>query len=158
GVCRDRRCWLLVGPVGSHWSGVGGAALRNESGGDARVAVALLPDGQRDQAVALFTRHARNRVRDTTVTWSYDEGRARVRAHFGYGLDVAEGAPAATLFALYPHQRTALVEGSAGPELGSYATVRGRMSLRSGAGFEVDYPFPGVLPALPVLPGVDVEA
>src|SRR5205823_5448337 len=53
--------------------------------------------------------------------------------------------------------RAALVEPSAGPELGSYATVRGRMSLRAGTGFDLEYPFPGVLPALPVLPGADVE-
>ena len=157
GVCRDRRCYLLVGPVGTPWSGAGSAVFRSDAGGSARVAVALLPDGQRSEAVELFTRHARNRVRDTTVTWSYDEERARVRVHFGYALETAVDAPAATLFALYPHQQTALVEGSAGPELGSYTTVRGRMSLRAGAGFDVEYPFPGVLPALPVLPGTDVE-
>ncbi len=157
GVCRERRCYLLVGPVGARWSGAGGAVFRSEAGGSAHVTVALLPDGQRGDAVERFTRHARNRVRDTKVTWSYDEARARVRAHFGYELEVANDAPAATLFALYPHQRTAFVEGSAGPELGSYATVRGRMALRAGAGFDVEYPFPGVLPALPVLPGADVE-
>jgi endoglucanase Acf2 len=155
GVCRDRRCYLLVGPVGARWSGVGSAVLRSDAA--ARITVALLPDGQRREAVELFTRHARNRVRDTTVTWSYDEERARVRVHFGYGIETADDPPAVTLFALYPHQRTAFVEGSAGPEVGSYTTVRGRMSLCAGAGFDVEYPFPGVLPALPVLPGTDVE-
>src|SRR5262249_54249038 len=74
-----------------------------------------------------------------------------------YGLDGA-GPDGATLFALYPHQRTALVATSTGPELGTYTTVRGRMSLRAGTGFEVAYPFPGVLPALPVLPDTDAEA
>ncbi len=158
GVCRERRCWLLVGPAGARWSGTGGATLRCDAGGSARVTIALLPDGQRADAVEVFTRHARSRVRDTTVSWSYDQARSHVRAHFGYGLDVAEGAPNATLFALYPHQRTAFVAGSAGPELGSYTTVRGRMALRAGAGFDVAYPFPGVLPALPLVPGGDAEA
>ena len=158
GVCRDRRCYLLVGPVGARWSGMGSATLRSEAGGSARVTIALLPDGRRSpEIVELFTRRARNPVRDTTVSWAYDEARSRVRVHFGYGLEVAKDAPAATLFALYPHQSTAFVEGSASPELGSYTTVRGRMSLRAGAGFDVEYPFPGVLPALPVLPGADVE-
>ena len=32
------------------------------------------------------------------------------------------------------------------------------MSLREGSSFEVAYPFPGVLPAVPVLPGADHEA
>jgi endoglucanase Acf2 len=157
GVCRDRRCYLLVGPVGARWSGAGGAVFRCDAGGAAQVAVALLPDGQRTDAVETFTRHARNRVRDTTVSWVYDEAQARVRVHFGYALDVANGAPPSTLFALYPHQHAALMEGSAGPEIGSYTTVRGRMSLRAGKGFDVAYPFPGVLPALPVLPGTDPE-
>jgi endoglucanase Acf2 len=158
GVCRERRCWLLVGPVGSRWSGIGSAALRNEAGGAGTVAVALLPDGQRDEPVALFTMLARNRVRATRVGWTYDEAHARVRAHFGYELDVAKGAPTATLLALYPHQRSALVDASAGPEIGSYASVRGRMSLRAAPGFDLDYPFPGVLPALPMLPGADADA
>lgn len=158
GVCRERRCWLLVGPAGARWSGKGGDTFRCDAGDDARVTVALLPDGQRAEAVEVFTRHARNRVRDTKVDWAYDAARARVRVHFGYGLDVADGAPHATLFALYPHQRAAFVAGSAGPELGSYATVRGRMALHAGAGFDVAYPFPGVLPALPVLSGGDADA
>jgi endoglucanase Acf2 len=159
GVCRDRRCWLLVGSPGTRWTGVGSAVYRNAAGASGRVAIALLPDGQRgDVAVELFTRTARNRVRDTKVAWSYDEARARVRVHFGYELEATGDVPGATLFALYPHQSTALVEGSAGPELGSYASVRGRMSLRAGAGFDVEYPFPGVLPALPLLPGADVES
>ena len=159
GVCHDRRCYLLVGPRASPWSGLGGATLRNHlSGGAGRVALALLPDGQRESAVGLFEHHARSLVRDTTASWSYDEERARVHVRFSYAIDAPNDAPAATLFALYPHQRAALVEPSAGPELGSYATVRGRMSLRAGSGFDVEYPFPGVLPALPVLPGADVEA
>jgi endoglucanase Acf2 len=162
GVCRDRRCWLLVGAVGSRWTGMGSASLTNAAAegaqGTRAVTIALLPDGQRTEPVALFTRLARNRVRDTTVTWSYDEARARVRAHFGYALDLPAGAFPATLFALYPHQWTALVGDAAGPEIGSYESVRGRMSLRASDGFDVEYPFPGVLPALPVLPGSDVEA
>jgi endoglucanase Acf2 len=159
GACRDRRCYLLVGAPASRWSGRGGAAFRNHlNGGSGRIALALLPDGQREGAVGLFERHARNRVRDTTVSWSYDEERARVHVRFSYGIDAPNDAPIATLFALYPHQRAALVEPSAGPELGSYATVRGRMSLRAGSGFDLEYPFPGVLPALPVLPGTDVGA
>ncbi len=87
------------------------------------------------------------------MSWSYDEARARVRAHFGYAFEgsAAEG----TLFALYPHQRTGLIGTSAGPELGTYTSVRGRMSLRTGSGFDVEYPFPGVLPALPLLPDMD---
>lgn len=158
GVCRDRRCWLLVGPPGARWAEVDGTTFRSPLGSAGRVAVALLPDGQREAAIALFTRAARTDVRNTSVTWSYDVARARVRARFAYALAPAGDAPGETLFALYPHQRAALVDGSVGPELGTYATVRGRMSLRAGTGFEVAYPFPGVLPALPLLPGTDTDA
>jgi endoglucanase Acf2 len=150
GVCRDRRCYLLVGPANSHWSGVGSATLRNSLGGSGRFALALLPDGQREQAVPRFTRAARVPVESTSVAWTVDEARAHVRVRFAYG--------ASTLFALYPHQRAALVDSAAQPELGYYTTVRGRMSLREGAAFELEHPFPGVLPALPLVPGADVEA
>jgi endoglucanase Acf2 len=158
GVCRDRRCYLLVGPAGSRWSGVGGTELRNSVGGSGRFAVALLPDGQREEAVERFTRAARTPVENTTVTWTVDEARSRVRARFSYALAAEPGAHASTLFALYPHQRAALVDAAARPELGTYTTVRGRMSLREGDEFELEHPFPGVLPALPLVPGTDVDA
>jgi endoglucanase Acf2 len=158
GVCRDRRCYLLVGPAGSRWSGVGSAELRNLLGGVGRFAVALLPDGQREEAVERFTRAARTPVDDTTVAWTVDEARSRVRVRFSYGLAGKYGGHATTLFALYPHQSAALVDAAARPELGAYTTVRGRMSLREGDSFELEHPFPGVLPALPLLPGTDVAA
>jgi endoglucanase Acf2 len=157
GVCRDRRCYLLVGPESSRWSGVGGAELRNSLDGAGRFAIALLPDGQREEAVERFTRAARVPVENTTVAWAVDEARARVRVRFSYDLAAEGGARAATLFALYPHQRAALVDAAARPELGYYTTVRGRMSLREGDSFELEHPFPGVLPALPLVPGADVD-
>ena len=50
GVCRDRRCYLLVGPPSSRWSGLGGAALRNHrSAGRAASRWHCLPDGQREE-------------------------------------------------------------------------------------------------------------
>ena len=158
GVCRDRRCYLLVGPASSRWSGVGSAELRNSLGGSGFFALALLPDGQREEAVERFTRAARTRVENTAVAWTVDEARARVRVRFSYGLAAQQGARATTLFALYPHQSAALVESATRPELGHYTTVRGRMSLREGDAFEVEHPFPGVLPALPLVPGADVSA
>jgi endoglucanase Acf2 len=145
GVCRDRRCYLLVGPESSRWSAVGGAELRNSLGGSDRFALALLPDGQREEAVERFTRAARMPVENTAVAWEVDEARARVRVTFSYKLAAGGGARTATLFALYPHQRAALADDSAGPELGSYTTVRGRMSLREGDAFELEHRFPGVL-------------
>ena len=59
------------------------------------------------------------------MSWAYDEARARVRVRFSYALDAADGAPAATLFALYPHQRAALVDPRA---------RSGARELRDGAG------------------------
>ena len=158
GVCRDRRCYLLVGPASSRWSGLGTAQLRNLLGGSGRFALALLPDGQREEAVARFTRAARTPVDDTRVAWTVDEARARVHVRFSYSLAGERGKRATTLFALYPHQSAALVDPAAHPELGHYTSVRGRMSLREGDSFELEHPFPGVLPALPLVPGTDVDA
>jgi len=158
GVCRDRRCYLLVGPPSSRWTGVGTAEMRNSLGGSGRFALALLPDGQRGEAVERFTRAARNPVDNTTVAWVVDEARARVRVRFTYSLAGEQGTRPTTLFALYPHQSAALVDAATRPELGVYTTVRGRMSLREGDSFELEHPFPGVLPALPLVPGTDIDA
>jgi endoglucanase Acf2 len=158
GVCRDRRCYLLVGPASSRWSGVGSAELRNSLGGSDSFALALLPDGQRGEAVERFTRAARTPVDNTMVAWKVDEARARVRVKFSYSLAGEQGKRATTLFALYPHQSAALVDAATRPELGYYTTVRGRMSLREGDSFELEHPFPGVLPSLPLVPGTDLNA
>jgi len=158
GVCRDRRCYLLVGPASSRWSGVGSAELRNLLGASGRFALALLPDGQREEAVERFTRAARIPVENTAVAWTVDDARSRVRVRFSYSLAAEQGTRAATLFALYPHQSAALVDAATRPELGHYTTVRGRMSLREGDAFEIEHPFPGVLPALPLVPGTDVDS
>jgi endoglucanase Acf2 len=87
-----------------------------------------------------------------------DEARARVCVRFSYSLKGERGTRATTLFALYPHQSAALVDAATRPELGHYTSVRGRMSLREGDSFELEHPFPGVLPALPLVPGTDVDA
>jgi endoglucanase Acf2 len=158
GVCHDGRCYLLAGPAGSHWSGLDQRILRNHLAGPGHFALGLLPDGKREDAVALFTRYAFTHVVDTRVAWSYDAPSARVRTRFDYQLETHDGGEPGTLFALYPHQRLARVDAGAGSELGTYQSVRGRMSLRAGRGFTLESAFPGVLPALPVLPGTDVEA
>jgi endoglucanase Acf2 len=158
GVCRDRRCYLLVGPVSSRWSGVGSAELRNSLGGPGRFALALLPDGQREEAVERFTRAARIPIESTAVAWTVDDAGSRVRVRFSYTLAAEQGTRATTLFALYPHQTAALIDPAAHPELGYYTTVRGRMSLHEGDAFEVEHPFPGVLPGLPAVPGTDLDA
>jgi endoglucanase Acf2 len=149
---------VLAGPAGSHWSGLDQRILRNHLSGPGHFALGLLPDGQRENGVRLFSRYAFTHVVDTRVEWSYDPSSARVRTHFDYGLKAHDGAEPETLFALYPHQRAAQVDSADGSELGTYETVRGRMSLRAGRGFTLEEAFPGVLPALPVLPGTDVEA
>ena len=159
GVCRDRRCYLLVGPPGSRWSGLGGATLRSQLGGSGRVALALLPDGQREGAVRLFARYARSPVTDTTVSWSYDEARSRVRVRFAYALEAADGcAGRHALRALPAPARRARRPARRGRSSGATRRCAGACRSGPGAGFELEHPFPGVLPALPVLPGADAEA
>src|SRR5262245_24272002 len=84
GVCHDGRCYVLAGPAGSHWSGLDQRVLRNHLSGPGHFALGLLPDGQREDAVALFTRYAFTHVVDTRVEWSYDASSSRVRTRFHY--------------------------------------------------------------------------
>ena len=144
GVCRDRRCYLLVGPPGSRWSGLGGAdAPQLSSAGRAASRWRSCRTASARALALLFARYARSPVKDTTVSWSYDEARSRVRVRFAYALEAAEGAPAATLFALYPHQRAALVDAPPGA---------GARELRDGARAHVA-PRRGRLRARAPLPG-----
>jgi len=125
--------------------GVGSAELRNSLGGSGRFALALLPTGSGGSGRAVHARRA-DSVDNTRVDWSVDEARARVRVRFSYSLAGKQGTRASTLFALYPHQSAALVDAAARPELGSYTTVRGRMSLREAIPSNWSIRFPACCP------------
>jgi endoglucanase Acf2 len=127
-------------PDGAAWTYADSAFCLAE--GADRFSLAALPE-ETAAALALFAEVADSRLSDTRVEWHYDEGAALIRA--SYRVE-----PGETLLALYPHQWRALVDES---QLTGYAyeTVRGRMKVLRGSGFETTLGFPGALPVMPAL-------
>jgi endoglucanase Acf2 len=150
GLSINGRHYGLFAPAGAKWNGVGSSVLSVESAKN-YFSVATLPDAK-PETMALFQKHAHAHVTDTRVEWSYDEKNATVTTKHKFTTKIHEGAEAGTLFALYPHQwrNTAL------PLLPlSYGSVRGAMKLGTGGEFTTSMKFPGVLPALPKIAGMD---
>lgn len=140
----------LFAPKGAEWSGL---SSRNWTCRTDKTyfSVGLLPDAK-PSTLALFQKYAYSHVKDTRVTWSYEQSTSVVTTKFRASFDVKEGNTEATLFALYPHQwrnsKSRMLDGG-------YASVRGRMKLVEGDSFETRMRFPGVLPCLPNVGGCD---
>jgi endoglucanase Acf2 len=119
-------------------------------GGDAALVV-ILPDGA-PETRALFERDAGYLMRyRADVAWSFNAASAEVTTTFRN--EAMEGDISGMLWALYPHQwRYADGVKFTGH---SYKTVRGEMKLAEVGpeGFRTKLKFPGVLPALPRVPG-----
>lgn len=144
------RHYGLFGPSGAKWKGIGTPVLECESP-QPYFSVALLPDGAAS-TLELFARHAHAHVTDSRVMWSYDETSSSVTTTFRVTTQPREGTEKGTIFALYPHQW----RNPPTPLLPlDYGSVRGRMKLAAGSEFVTRMIFPGVLPSLPEVGGVE---
>ncbi len=153
GVSVNGKHYGLFGPSGSTWSGLGSKALTNQAQGKHYFSVALLPDNS-EKTLALFQKYAHAHVSDTRVEWAYDAPTSSVTTTFAFTTTAHEGSQQGTLFALYPHQWRTAQEVRF---LGEYASVRGTMKLAAGTAFRTRMRYPGVLPALPKVAGVDPQ-
>jgi endoglucanase Acf2 len=150
GVSINGRHYGLFAPTDAKWNGVGSNVLSVESAKN-YFSVATLPDAK-PETLALFQKHAYAHVTGTRVEWSYDEKSATVTTKHQFTTQLHEGTEAGTLFALYPHQW----RNTAHPlQPHSYGSVRGGMKLGAGREFTTTMKFPGVLPALPKVDGMD---
>ncbi len=131
----------LFGAAGSSWKS-DGKTLANISA-KPYFSIALLPDAN-PETLAKFKQHAYNHVTGTRQDYHLDGGTMRTSYHFDF--KTWEGSENGTLFALYPHQwkyaTTKLTQLH-------YASVRGRMIVGEGDGFETVTPIQGILPTLP---------
>ncbi len=151
GFSIGNRHYAAFAPSGASWLGLTGTKWTAETHGKDYFSVAVLPDN-RLETLALFQKYAHSHVIDTRVSWSYDESRCAVKTTFAFRAMIHEGAGRGTLFALYPHQWT-----RTSTELLdlTYNSVRGPMKVGEGISFVTEMTYPGVLPALPLVPGVD---
>ena len=127
--------------------------------------IALVPDGAtRADTVSLLASYACSFLDWTSVSWRVDRARASVVTTLSYTTSAVDlgGTPPLpnnpTGFALLPHQRKLLVQGSAVCSSMWYHSVMGRMQLCFGNAFALRYPFRGVLPFLPPAGAYDMGA
>jgi endoglucanase Acf2 len=137
----------LFAPTKSKWEKVE-EGYASDLGGKDYFSVAVLPNGE-GATFELFKAHAYAFVKDTKVSWSYDESKAEISTKFEASIDAKEsgkGLEDSALLALYRHQwlhtKDELTELS-------YNSPRGQMKLRAGSAFTTRMIFPGVLPVLP---------
>ncbi|WP_230632711.1 fibronectin type III domain-containing protein [Paenibacillus athensensis] len=152
GIKTNGKYYALFGPTGSTWSGIGTTTLVNNLNGKNYFSLALLPDGLTDAtapaALSKYQQYAYSHVTNTQVSWNFDEATSMVTSTYNFTVTPKEtGAPAATLFALYPHQW----KNSATPLLNSYTynSIRGKMIVGEGSSFSMSIKFNGILPVLP---------
>jgi endoglucanase Acf2 len=146
------RHYALFAPTGSTWEGIGTKDLLCRTEKD-YFSLALLPDAT-EATLRLFRHYAHAQVVDTRVSWSYAPERGEVTTSFDVVGEPLEGEERGTLLALYPHQWRRSEQTPLG--LG-YDSVRGRMKLVAGEGFQTVAKFPGALPCLPNVGGADAD-
>jgi endoglucanase Acf2 len=151
GISIQNRHYGLFAPSGSTWTDLSKTKWAAKTKGKNYFAVAVLPD-DKPETLAHFRSYAYSHVTDTRVAWSYDEKRCVVETEFNFTTKTYEGAPAGTLFALYPHQWR---HTNARLLAAKYESVRGPMRIGEGESFRIEISVPGVLPALPLTENVD---
>ena len=87
GVCRDRRCYLLVGPPARAGPGSAARSCATRSAGRRRVALALLPDGQRERSGRAVHARRADPVENTAVALDRTTRRARACASASVRLE-----------------------------------------------------------------------
>lgn len=152
GLSLGDRHYGLFAPAGAKWSGIGTRTITCQTD-KPYFSLAVLPDASKP-TLDLFQKHAYAHVVDTEVSWNYDPQSSQVKTQFRYTTQAVEGAERSTLFALYPHQWRHSDQKLVDLE---YRSVRGRLKLASGTGFETTVAFPGVLPCLPNVGGADAD-
>ena len=148
GITINGKHYGLFGPTGSSWSGLGGSVLTNEMGGRAYFCVAVLPEAS-TTALDKFRQYAYSHITRTTAAWRYEPATSDVVTDYQVEVEPMEtGAPAGTIFALYPHQWRN-VSSAQFLSAYSYPSIRGTMKVAEGPSFQTRMRFCGVLPSLP---------
>lgn len=147
GITVDGVHYGLFAPSGSVWE-KSGSQLSSSLNQNGFFSIALLPNNS-PQTLATFRARAYAFVRDSRVSWQYDESSSMVTSTYSYEtelMDTSAGNLNETVSALYRHQwlntPTALTDFT-------YESPRGIMKLATGNSFETTISFGGVIPALP---------
>jgi endoglucanase Acf2 len=143
GITVAGRNYGIFGPTGSSWTGAND--LVSTLAGKNYLSVALLPDNS-EATLQFFRKYAYSFVKDTRVSWTYNEQTAILTTVFSVTTVVKEGAETGTIFAVFRHQWLSMT----GPFLSyTYQSARGIMKTVSGPSFATFMKFNGILLSMP---------
>tara|TARA_R110000868_G_scaffold304437_16_gene565266 strand:- start:46291 stop:50313 length:4023 start_codon:yes stop_codon:yes gene_type:complete len=146
GLTIDGVHYALFAPTGSTWSGT--QTLTSSLNGKGFLSVAVLPDSS-PETLEFYRKHAYAQVKNSTVSWDYNESSADLTSTFTYKTilrDSAVGNIDETLTALYRHQWTNTADVLTNY---TYVSPRGEMKVFEGNSFSTTSRFSGILPSLP---------
>ncbi len=136
--------YAIFAPTGGKWEWVSPTQLVLKLPKPANYfSIAALPNNQ-DETLKEFFKYAYAFVRDTKVTWKYDENSSTVQTTYSVTTDVKEGSNKTALIGLYPHQwRNTKNNQALNYE---YSTVRGKIKLIAANEFSTTLTYQGILP------------
>jgi endoglucanase Acf2 len=135
--------FALFAPTGAAWTGT--TTLASSLAGKDYLSVAVLPDNSQ-QTLSFFKQYAYSFVKNTRVSWNYDEASAMLTTTFSVVTDVKEGLENGTLFAMKRHQ---WLSSSAALTPYAFQSAHGLMKVTAGQSFSTDMKFNGVLTVMP---------
>ncbi|WP_254273136.1 glycosyl hydrolase [Haloarcula marina] len=147
GIEINGHAYGLYAPSGATWSGQGTTELTSALNGAGYLTVAALPEATSAALTELET-YAYNFIRDTTVSWNYDQAAGEVTTTFDLTTEnKAESGASGSFHALFPHQHKYSSESFTSY---TYTSARGTMkTVSGGSSIQTTYTFPGVLPFMP---------
>jgi endoglucanase Acf2 len=142
--------FVFFGPTGVQWEKASARAwIARLPASRGYLSASVLPDNK-PSSEALLARHAYAFVTDTKASWTYDKAKSTVDTRFALQTQQMEGESTGPLIGLYPHhwhQNDAL-PGVSEP---FYDTVRGKIRLFAGSGFNLKAPYNGFVPYWPAV-------
>ncbi|MFT6835392.1 MAG: hypothetical protein ACJA0H_001430, partial [Francisellaceae bacterium] len=147
--------YAFFAPSGSSWtllqnaSGQWVSDLSSDLSAKEYFSLAVLPDNQLSTLLE-FKKHAFSFVKDTVITYEYDQDNSKVITQFNVTFDLKErnlNYENTTLLGLYRHQ---WINSPSAMTDYTYKTSRGEMKLVAGNSFSTEITYHGVLPSLPV--------
>jgi endoglucanase Acf2 len=140
--------YAVFAPEGATWqAGNDGAWVGTMPASKTYFSIAALPD-DKPNTLTLFTQHAYAFIRDTRVSWQYDQANSKVETRFTATTQAMEGTQSTPILGLYPHHwhQNLSVADRLGP---SFSTVRGSIKTLASSSFTTSYRYLGWVPYWP---------
>ncbi len=140
------RVFGLHAPDGTVFSDANEDVLVTFSGTDTYLVISALPDAA---SLSAFDTYAYAIPRHTQMDWSYDPADGYVRTEWSVTAEALKGSATTVLQGWIPHHYRETTNDLTFTG-DSYVTPRGKLKLSASNTAQIDFPFMGILPNLPV--------